>query len=150
MKHTQKIPISLNTAWSFFSKPENLKQIMPKDVKFNLISPVQGTPLHAGQIIEYKVKTKLGFHIPWVSEITEVEDKQYFIDEQKMGIFGLWQHQHFFVEIPGGVEMTDIITYKLRFGIVGQMAHKLFMKKRIEQIFYHRSKHIESMFGRFE
>ena len=107
IKTVQKIPISLEKAWSFFSDPANLQVITPATMGFKVMSKHQGPVMYAGQIIEYKVSPVLNIPLYWMTEITQVKDKEYFIDEQRFGPYSFWHHQHHFKEIPGGVEITD-------------------------------------------
>lgn len=150
VKRSQNIPVSLAVAWNFFSKPENLKKVLPQNIQFNITSPLDSPVIYQGQIIEYDVKSMFGIHFKWVSEITEVETNQFFVDEQKAGLFSVWKHQHYFIEIPGGVEMTDILQYRFRFGFLGAILHALFVRKRIEQMFNFRAGKLMAIFGRYE
>ena len=150
IKTVQKIPVSLAEAWAFFSDPANLQAITPGDMGFRIISKHHGEKMYAGQIIEYKVRPLLGIPVYWMTEITQVKDGEYFIDEQRFGPYALWHHQHHFREIPGGVEMTDIVHYKNPLGFLGRIANALFVKKKLTQIFDYRYRKVEEMFGRFE
>jgi ligand-binding SRPBCC domain-containing protein len=147
LKTIQKIPISLAQAWDFFSKPDNLKDITPSNLGFHIISKHHGEKMYAGQIIEYTVRPILGIPLYWMTEITHVQDKQYFIDEQRFGPYSLWHHQHHFKEVEGGVEMTDIVHYKLPFWVLGDIANDLFVKKQLDDIFNFRWKAVEKRFG---
>lgn len=147
LKTVQKIPISLDEAWDFFSKPDNLKDITPSSLGFKIISKHHGERMYAGQVIEYKVKPVLGIPLYWMTEITHVSDKRYFIDEQRFGPYSLWHHQHHFREIDGGVEMTDIVHYKLPLWILGDIAHALFVKDQLKTIFDYRFMAVEKRFG---
>ncbi len=82
-----------------------------------------------------------------MTEITHVSYREYFVDEQRFGPYALWHHKHFFKEVPGGVEMTDLLDYKLPMGILGTIAHRLFVKKQIEDIFEYRRKVLIERFG---
>ena len=146
LKTIQHIPISLDTAWDFFSNPGNLKDITPTDMGFNVISQHHGEKMYAGQIIEYKVSPVLGIPIYWMTEITHVEDKKYFVDEQRFGPYRLWHHQHHFKEVNGGVEMTDIIHYKMPFWFLGDIANSLFVSRQLKAIFDYRYTKVEEMF----
>ena len=148
LKTIQKIPISLDQAWDFFSKPDNLKDITPSNLGFNIISKDHGSTMYPGQIIEYTVKPVLGIPLYWMTEITHVADKQYFVDEQRFGPYSLWHHQHHFKAVDGGVEMTDIVHYKLPFWILGDIANTLFVKKQLDTIFNYRFQAVEKRFGR--
>lgn len=142
----QKLPISIDTAWRFLSDPYNLKTITPDYMGFNILSGVDG-PMYAGQIIQYIVTPVLGIKTKWVTEITHSIDKQYFVDEQRFGPYSLWHHKHFIKEIEGGVEMIDVIDYKLPFGILGQLFHPILVKPKLEEIFNYRTKKLEELFG---
>jgi len=117
----QNLPISLAEAWDFFSSPLNLSKITPQDMTFKVTSDLnENTKMYPGMIITYKVSPLFGINLNWMTEITQVMPEKYFIDEQRFGPFKFWHHQHHFKSIPGGVEMTDILTYGLPFGIIGQ------------------------------
>jgi ligand-binding SRPBCC domain-containing protein len=147
IKTVQKIPVSLDKAWEFFSNPANLQTITPDNMGFKVISKHHGDTMYAGQIIEYTVKPVLGIPLYWMTEITQVKDKEYFIDEQRFGPYTLWHHQHHFKAIEGGVEMTDIIHYKNPLGFLGRIANALFVKKQLAGIFDYRYKKTEELFG---
>jgi len=149
IKTVQKIPISLDEAWAFFSNPANLQAITPSNMGFRVISKHHGEKMYAGQIIEYTVKPVMGLPIYWMTEITQVKDKEYFIDEQRFGPYKLWHHQHHFKAIEGGVEMTDIIHYKNPMWFLGTLANELFVKKQLQGIFDFRFKKVEEMFGKW-
>jgi len=143
----QKIPVSLDKAWGFFSNPANLQAITPEGMGFKIISAHHGEKMYAGQLIEYKVKPFPGVSLYWMTEITQVRDREYFIDEQRFGPYRLWHHQHHFREIPGGVEMTDIIHYKNPLGFIGRLANRLFIAKKLKSIFDYRFQKVETLFG---
>lgn len=149
LKTVQKLPVSLDDAWRFFSNPANLKEITPANMGFQVISKYQGNGMYAGQIIEYKVSPLLGIPLYWMTEITQVADKKYFIDEQRFGPYSLWHHQHHFKSIDGGVEMTDIVHYKLPLWFLGDIAHALFVKSQLQKIFSFRYKKAEALFGKW-
>ncbi len=147
IKTIQKIPISLEAAWDFFSSPANLKEITPANLGFNIVSQHHGNKMYAGQIIEYTVKPVLGIPLYWMTEITHVEDKKYFVDEQRYGPYSMWHHQHHFKAVEAGVEMTDIVHYKLPFWFFGDIANSLFVKNQLKNIFDFRYKIVEQRFG---
>ena len=149
IKTVQKIPISLDKAWIFFSNPANLQAITPDNMGFKVISKHHGDTMYAGQIIEYTVKPLLGIPLYWMTEITQVKDNQYFIDEQRVGPYSLWHHQHHFKAMEGGVEMTDIVHYKNPFWVLGKLANKLFVRKQLKEIFNYRFKKVEELFGKW-
>lgn len=149
IKTVQKIPVSIDKAWEFFSNPANLQAITPEDMGFQVISKHHGEKMYAGQVIEYKVRPVLGIPLYWMTEITHVEESRYFIDEQRFGPYRLWHHQHHFREVPGGVEMTDIVHYKNPLGLLGKLANSLFVRRKLKNIFSYRFKKTEELFGQW-
>lgn len=147
LKTTQFIPVTLDVAWAFFSNPANLQSITPARMNFRIISRHHGDAMYPGQIIEYKVSPLGGISMYWMTEITHVRDRAYFVDEQRFGPYSLWHHQHHFKEVPGGVEMTDIVHYKIPLGFIGDWANRLFIRKQLEDIFAYRVKRVEEIFG---
>jgi ligand-binding SRPBCC domain-containing protein len=149
LKTEQNIPISLNEAWDFFSSPLNLAKITPNDMKFVVTSDYTAdTKMYAGMIITYILSPLLGIKMNWMTEITHVDDKKYFVDEQRFGPYALWHHQHHFKEINGGVQMTDLLHYAIPYGPIGTLANAVFVKGKVEQIFDYRTKAIEELFGK--
>lgn len=146
---TQNIPITMNQAWEFLSSPANLKTITPDYMGFHILSGAD-RPMFPGQIIQYIVTPVMGIKTKWVTEITHVKDKEYFVDEQRFGPYALWHHKHFIKPIDGGVEMEDIIDYKVPFGILGQMVHPFLVKPKLEEIFEYRQKKLVELFGKYE
>lgn len=144
----QNLPISLDQAWDFFSSPLNLAKITPDDMEFIVTSSLQpDTKMYPGMIITYKVSPLFGIKLNWMTEITQVEENKYFIDEQRFGPFKFWHHQHHFKAIDGGVEMTDILTYGLPFGILGEIAHGIMVKSKVKDIFAFREQKVNELFG---
>ena len=147
LKTVQILKVSLDEVWDFFSSPKNLQKITPQKLGFQIISKHHGEKMYAGQIIEYKVRPILGIPLYWMTEITHVEDKKYFVDEQRYGPYSMWHHQHHFREVPGGVEMTDIVHYKLPLWALGDIAHTLFVKSQLKGIFDYRYEVTERLFN---
>lgn len=149
LKTVQNILIDIDTAWDFFSKPENLNAITPKKMGFKIIGDAFKNDMYAGQIIQYTVKPLLDIPLYWMTEITHVKDKEYFIDEQRFGPYSLWHHQHHFKQINNGIEMTDIVHYKIPFWFIGDIANTIIVKKQLKEIFEYRWKIVEEKFGKY-
>ncbi|MGQ7869727.1 SRPBCC family protein [Sunxiuqinia sp. sy24] len=137
LKVEQKLPISLDEAWDFFSNPLNLERITPSNMQFKITSG-KPKPMHPGQIITYRVAPFKGFSTNWVTEITHVADKQFFVDEQRFGPYSMWHHEHHFEAKEYGILMTDKVSYKLPLGWLGNLAQQLFVYKQLQSIFNYR------------
>ena len=145
----QKLPITKEKAWEFLSSHSNLKTITPDYMSFDIISGGD-RPMFPGQIIQYIVTPILGINTKWVTELTLVQEGHYFVDEQRFGPYALWHHKHFIKQIEGGIEMEDIIDYKIPLGILGQLFHPLIVKPKLEEIFNYRNKKLIEIFGQYK
>ena len=147
--HTsQKLPISKQKAWDFLSDPKNLQEIMPDEMGFEIMSGAD-RKMFTGQLLQYKVTPLPGFKTNWVTEITHVEKPDYFVDVQLYGPYTLWHHKHFIHEIEGGVEIEDLVHYKIPFGILGRMMHPLLVKPKLNEIFKAREAKMIEKFGQY-
>lgn len=146
---TQKIPASIEQVWDFISSPNNLKEITPAYMGFEITSGGLPEKMYPGMIISYKVSPLLGIKMTWVTEITIVENHRYFVDEQRMGPYAMWHHQHKIEAIEGGVLMTDIVSYQPPLGFLGVIANALFIRGKLKEIFDFRTVAVEKKFGKF-
>ena len=139
------LPIRLDKAWDFFSSPLNLQKITPEEMGFKITSG-NVKKMHPGQIITYKVGVAPMIKSSWVTEITHVDEKKYFVDEQRFGPYKMWHHEHHFEEVKEGVKMIDKVSYKLPLGFLGQIAHAIFVKRQLTKIFSHRTEVLTKLF----
>lgn len=147
LERTQVIKATLDETWKFFSSPENLDKLTPKNMGFDIITPRPLPKMFEGQIIEYKVRPVLNLPIFWRTEITEVRPKKFFIDNQIKGPYKLWRHKHTFESEGDKVRMHDHVTYELPIGILGNIAHTLYVKKRLAEIFDYRNEVVSEIFA---
>ena len=150
LRTIQKIPSKISEVWDFISSPANLKRITPDHMGFDIITPELPEKMYPGMIIAYKVSPFLGLKMTWVTEITHIREKAYFVDEQRVGPYSIWHHEHQIKSIDGGVLMTDIVSYKPPFGILGSIANELFIRKQLKAIFDYREKAVIDIFGSFK
>lgn len=139
----------MEEVWDFISSPKNLKQITPPYMGFDITSSNLPDKMYPGMIICYKVSPLLGLKLDWVTEITHVVDGQYFVDEQRIGPYALWHHQHHIKPIEGGVLMHDIVNYQPPFGIIGDLMNAFVIRARLDEIFDYRREALEHRFGQY-
>jgi ligand-binding SRPBCC domain-containing protein len=142
----QQLPISIEQAWTFLSDPSNLQRITPENMRFEIVSGADRS-IFPGQIIQYKLELLSGIRINWVTEISHVDHGYYFVDEQRFGPYVFWHHKHFLKKIESGVEIEDIIDYKVPGGMLGRMMHPILVKPRLEKIFIYRKKILKELFS---
>ncbi|MGM0621066.1 MAG: SRPBCC family protein [Bacteroidota bacterium] len=147
---TQKIPATIEEAWDFISAPVNLKKITPIYMGFDITTKHATEKMYPGMIITYKVSPVFGIKMNWVTEITHIKEREYFVDEQRSGPYSMWHHEHKIEPIEGGVLMTDIVSYKPPLGFLGSIANAVLIKKQLNEIFDFREKALNEIFGKME
>ena len=148
LKKSQKLPITIDEAWAFFSNPENLKIITPDYMGFNIVNP-EKSKMYSGQIIKYKVSPLFNIKMNWVTEISHVKENKFFVDEQRFGPYKFWHHKHIFEEINNGIEAIDLLDYVVPFGLIGQIFHPYLVQPKLEEIFNYRKNKLEEIFGQY-
>ncbi len=103
--------------------------------------------MQAGQLIEYRIGLPLGVSARWLTEITHLREGEYFVDEQRLGPYRLWHHEHHFAPASGGVTMTDRVTYEVGWGPAGWLAERLWVTREVEEIFAYRAQRIAEIFA---
>ncbi len=147
LRRTQIIPTSRESAWEFFSDPRNLAKITPPSMGFQTVTPDLPGRIHPGLMIEYRVRPVAGVPLTWLTEITHVTEGESFVDEQRVGPYAIWHHEHVFRDAQGGgVEMEDRVTYVLPFGWLGNLAHPILVLPQLERIFAFREEAVRSLF----
>jgi ligand-binding SRPBCC domain-containing protein len=139
LRRKQLLPVRREEAFAFFADAANLEEITPPWLNFRIVTP---TPiaLHTGSLIEYKLHWR-GIPIGWTTEIRRWNPPYGFVDTQIRGPYQLWHHTHKFEEVEGGTLMTDVVWYKVPGGPLGDLIHKLQVKRDVNRIFdyrYHR------------
>ena len=143
----QFVPGDPVTVWEFFATPRNLATITPPAMRFEIVGRLPAA-MYAGQMIEYRVGVFPGFATSWLTEITHVRPGEYFVDEQRVGPYRLWHHEHHFTPVPGklGLQMTDRITYDAGWGPIGGLVNAVWLRRKLAAIFDFRSARIAELF----
>lgn len=146
LKQEQFLPISLDDAWDFFATPRNLNEVTPEDMVFEITSDLPDK-MYEGLIITYRIRPMMNIPVNWCTEITHIKEKEFFVDDQRKGPYNIWHHEHHFKAVEGGVLMTDLLHYDIGKSIFGWIAGKLFVHRKVRQIFDFRFKALESLFA---
>ena len=147
LRRTQIVPASVEVCWDFFSDPRNLARITPPELDFQIRGELPPN-IHAGLMITYRVRPLFGVPVTWLTEITHVEPPHRFVDEQRVGPYAIWHHEHFFTALEGGrTEIRDLVHYVLPFGWLGNLAHPLLVAPQLERIFAFRQKAVADLFA---
>ena len=142
----QLLSTDINKSWDFFSSAENLALITPPAMDFSILTALNGREIYEGMLINYTVKPLWGIKFHWETEICKVNKPFFFTDRQLKGPYKLWEHSHTFIKKDNGVLIKDEVKYQLPFGIIGNIIHSLFVRKKIEDIFIYRKKVLNQLF----
>jgi len=142
----QNLNASIDEVWDFISSPANLKEITPPYMGFDITTENLPEKMYPGMIISYIVKPLAGIPVNWVTEITEISEKKFFIDQQRIGPYSFWHHQHFLEPYDNTVQMTDIVSYKPPFGFIGSIANEIIIRRKIREIFDYREAVLRRIF----
>ena len=145
LRAEQYVPRPLAEVFAFFSKAENLEQLTPPWLHFQILT-VDPTPVQKGTLIRYALRWRI-FPIRWTTEITDWEPPHRFVDLQLKGPYKLWHHEHRFISEGDGTRITDEVQYMLPFGILGSIAHAVKVKRDVETIFAYRTNAVNRLFG---
>lgn len=148
LKREQQLQCDIETAWKFFSSPQNLSKITPNEMNFVVLTELEEVEIFEGMGIDYTVSPL--FHIPlkWKTRITQVNFQKSFTDIQEKGPYKYWKHFHEFFPNENGVLMKDTVDYELPFGFLGILAHRVMVKKKLEGIFNFRHDVLEKNFNK--
>ena len=143
----QTVAKEIDLLWDFFRKPSNLNKLTPEDVDFKIISG-KSDDFYEGKIISYKIKPFKMITLNWVTEISQVKEGSYFVDNQILGPYKMWHHEHHFKSNSDGTtDIIDKVKYKVPFYILGRLMHKMFIRKKLFNIFMYRQKKINDLFN---
>lgn len=145
LERSQIVPGDLESVFTFFESPRNLKEITPPWLSFQVVWASDEKVKH-GTKIRYRIKW-LGLSMRWESLIAEYEQNERFADEMLRGPFKSWYHTHLFEPVPEGVEISDRVEYSLPFGPLGRLAHWLVVRHQLQAIFNYREKRIVELLG---
>lgn len=143
----QILPITLAEAWDYFATPRNLNEITPDNMTFEIQSDVPER-MYEGMFIEYRIRPVLNVPLKWITEITHVKEQEFFVDEQRVGPYKIWHHEHHFKAVEGGILMTDILHYDIGKSVFGYLAGELFVHNKVKSIFDYRFKKLENYFAK--
>jgi len=150
LRQVQIVPASIEACWAFFSDPRNLPQITPPELDFRVLRSLP-SEIHPGLMIEYRVRPLFGFSVTWLTEITHVRPCEYFADEQRVGPYRLWHHEHYFRRLADGrTEVRDLVHYVLPFSPWADWVHPWLVKPKLAKVFGFREQAIREIFRESE
>jgi ligand-binding SRPBCC domain-containing protein len=143
------VPGEPSRIWEFFSTPRNLAAITPAHMRFEIVGDI-APRMYPGQMIQYRVGILPGVTVPWLTEITHVREGEFFVDEQRIGPYKLWHHEHHFTPTAdrAGVQMSDRITYDPGWGFIGGLIDALWIRRQLAAIFDYRARKVAELFPR--
>jgi ligand-binding SRPBCC domain-containing protein len=146
IERRQRLKVSREEAYRFISNPALMGGIIPADLGLQVLNHIPDR-VYEGLLLHYRLKPLFGVPVHWLGEITYCDEPSRFVDEQRLGPFAFWHHEHRLREIPGGVEMSDLIHYAVPFGPLGSVVNTLVLGPRLRRIFDYRESALARKFG---
>jgi ligand-binding SRPBCC domain-containing protein len=137
----------IETLWQFMATPANLNELTPPQLQFQIVSELPDK-MYNGLMIQYLIKIPWFGRWQWLTEIKHIRAGEYFVDEQRLGPYRLWHHQHLLEPVGADkTRMIDRVSYRLPFGMVGTLLHELWVKKLLDEIFTYRAQRMLQIFA---
>ncbi len=146
LRREQWLPYPKQVVFDFFTRPENLKAIIPPWLRFHILTP-DPIEMKMGTTLAYTLRVR-GFNIRWLAKIDRWNPPDEFVDIQIEGPYKVWHHTHRFSETEGGSLMEDIVRYELPLGPCGRLVHRLVVARDLSRIFDYRGQRIQEILGR--
>jgi len=144
LKADTTLKAEMEEVFDFFSKAENLGAITPPGLGFKITDKPDS--ISEGALIDYRVR--LGpAPMSWRTRIEVWEPMKRFVDAQLRGPYKSWWHEHSFTTTDQSVTMTDRVYYSPPLGVLGRLAHGLFIRQKLEEIFGYRRFAVRWRFG---
>ncbi|MBI4913211.1 MAG: SRPBCC family protein [Acidobacteria bacterium] len=146
------LPAPREEVFSFFADPENLERLTPPWMKFEVLTP-KPLPRGEGALFDYRLRVH-GLPLRWRTLIDGFVPGERFSDRQVSGPYALWHHTHRFEALPpssamprGGTRMTDLVRYRVGWGLLGRLVDACWVRHDIARIFRFRKEILEQRFG---
>jgi ligand-binding SRPBCC domain-containing protein len=137
LERSQRLDRPVDEVFAFYAEARNLEAITPPWLGFRVLTP-GAIAMRPGALIEYRLRLH-GVPLRWRTRIEVWEPPRRFVDVQVRGPYALWEHTHDFAPVDGGVEIRDRVRYALPLGVLGRLAHTLFVRRDLERIFAFRA-----------
>ncbi len=143
LEREQYLDHPLQDVFAFFAEAHNLERITPPWLSFEVLTadPIE---MRIGTLIDYRLRVH-GLPFRWTSRIEEWEPGRSFVDRQLRGPYGSWHHRHTFAESGHGTVVRDEVDYALPLGVLGDVAHLLFVRRDLERIFAYRHRAVPEL-----
>ena len=137
LERTQELPVGIDRAFELFADAHNLEAITPPLLRFRVITP-RPIEMREGTLLEYRLRLH-GVPVRWRTRIESWDPPHGFVDAQLSGPYALWEHTHrLTVLATDRTLVSDRIRYRIGFGPLGAIAHRLFVRRDLERIFDYR------------
>ena len=138
LEQEQRLPAPPDAVFGFFADARNLEAITPPLLRFRVLTP-EPIVMRRGTLIQYRLRLR-GVPVSWLTSIQEWDPPHRFVDVQVRGPYALWHHTHDLTsDGEGGTVMRDTVRYAIGFGPLGELAHRLLVRRDLEAIFAFRA-----------
>ncbi len=134
------LDMGIDEVFEFFSSPHNLNRITPRWLSLRVRTGKE-IAMKKGARIRYRFRVR-GVPAIWHSEITAWEPPHRFVDEQRIGPFRRWIHEHTFEDVDGQTLARDSVIYAVP---GGRLVHNLFVGRDLRRLFNYRHERLKAI-----
>jgi ligand-binding SRPBCC domain-containing protein len=148
LEREQRLPGPPDAVFGFFADARNLEAITPPLLRFRVVTP-EPIEMRVGTLIQYRLRLR-GVPVNWLTTIQAWDPPHRFVDVQLRGPYALWHHTHELRADPADRDATivrDTVRYAIGFGPLGELAHRLLVRRDLEAIFAFRHEAVARHFG---
>ena len=145
LQREQRLRGTPEDVFGFFGDARNLEAITPPFLGFRVVTP-DPIEMRVGTLIQYRLRLH-GVPVNWLTTIQAWEPPHRFVDVQLRGPYALWHHTHDLRADGDGTIMRDTVRYAIGFGPLGDLAHRLLVRRDVEAIFAFRHEAVAARFA---
>jgi ligand-binding SRPBCC domain-containing protein len=143
----QELPGTAEEVFAVFADARALEAITPPILRFEVVTPGE-IEMRVGTLIAYRLRLH-GVPISWLTSIQAWDPPHRFVDQQVRGPYAFWHHTHeLFPSGTARTRMRDTVRYAIGFGPLGELAHRVLVRRDLEAIFDFRRQKVAEMLRR--
>jgi len=134
----QELPGTPAEVFPLFADARNLEAITPPLLRFEVVTPGD-IEMQVGTLIAYRLRLH-GIPVSWLTSIQAWDPPNRFVDQQIKGPYAFWHHTHELIPTATSATlMRDTVHYAIGFWPLGELAHRLLVRRDLKAIFDYRA-----------
>ncbi len=124
------------------SRSVNLHRIASSNTYEKAIAGVTTGLINENETVTWQAKHLYKVR-KFTTKITSMEFPHHFTVQMVHGDFKSFRHEHYFKPINNGTFLIDVIEFETPYGVIGQLAEKLFLTSYLHKLLLYRNEVIK-------